>query len=39
MRDSSNLTIYIVAGIIIFHFLAGFAYLLYKMHKKGDKKE
>jgi hypothetical protein len=39
MRDGSNLTIYIVAGIIFFHFLAGFIYLLYKMHKKDDKKE
>jgi len=39
MRDGSNLTLYIVAGIIIFHFLAGFAYLIYKMTKKPDKEE
>jgi len=34
MRDGSNLTIYIVAGVIILHFLLGFAYLIYKMNKK-----
>lgn len=34
MRDGSNLTIYIVAGIIIGHFLIGFIYLIYKMLKK-----
>lgn len=34
MRDDSNLTIYIVAGVIILHFLIGFIYLLYKMNKK-----
>ncbi len=34
MRDGSNVTLYIVAGVIIFHFLAGFIYLLYKMNKK-----
>jgi hypothetical protein len=31
MRDGSNLTIYIVGGIILFHFLI---YLIYKMNKK-----
>ena len=31
MRDDSNLTIYIVAGIIIAHFLVGFVYLIYKL--------
>tara|TARA_B100001063_G_C16739366_1_gene543859 strand:- start:732 stop:878 length:147 start_codon:yes stop_codon:yes gene_type:complete len=36
MRDDSNLTIYIVAGIIIAHFLVGFVYLIYKMNKKKD---
>lgn len=36
----SNTTLYIVAGIIVFHFLAGFIYLIYKMNKKPtDKKE
>ncbi len=34
MRDNSNLTIYIVAGVIIVHFLIGFIYLIYKMNKK-----
>lgn len=34
MRDGSNVIIYIVGGIIILHFLAGFAYLVYKMTKK-----
>jgi len=34
MRGDSNLTIYIVAGVIIAHFLIGFAYLIYKMNKK-----
>lgn len=34
MRDSSNVTLYIVAGVIILHFLIGFIYLIYKMNKK-----
>lgn len=34
MRDGSNVTLYIVAGVVIFHFLAGFIYLLYKITKK-----
>lgn len=34
MRDNSNTTLYIVAAIIIFHFLIGFIYLIYKMNKK-----
>ena len=34
MRGDSNLTIYIVAGVIITHFLIGFIYLNYKMNKK-----
>ena len=36
MRDDSNLTLYIVAGIIIAHFLIGFIYLIYKMNKKNE---
>ncbi|SDH27305.1 hypothetical protein SAMN04489796_10292 [Winogradskyella thalassocola] len=36
MRDDSNLTLYIVAGIILAHFLIGFIYLIYKMNKKND---
>lgn len=34
MRDGSNLTIYIVAGVIIAHFLVGFIYLIYKLNRK-----
>ena len=30
MRDS-NTFIYVIAGVIILHFVAGFAYLIYKM--------
>lgn len=38
MRGSST-TIYIVAAIIIFHFIAGFIYLFIKMSpKRGEKK-
>ncbi len=36
MRDS-NTFIYIVAGVIILHFVAGFAYLLYKMTRSKPK--
>jgi len=35
MKDDSNLTLYIVAGIIIAHFLIGFIYLIYKMNTKN----
>lgn len=34
MRDNSNVTLYIVSGVIIAHFLVGFIYLIYKMTKK-----
>lgn len=34
MENGSNLTLYIVAGIIIAHFLVGFIYLVYKLNKK-----
>ncbi|CAM4079454.1 flagellar biogenesis protein FliO [Flavobacterium sp. PL12] len=37
MRDNSNTFIYIVAGVIILHFIVGFAYLVYKLTKKEDK--
>ncbi len=38
MRDSSNTIIYIVAGIIILHFVVGFIWLAVKLSKKkGDK--
>ncbi len=39
MRGNSNTTLYIVAAIIIVHFLAGFIYLIYKMNKKSDDKK
>ena len=39
MRGDSNLGIYIVAGIVILHFLVGFIWLIYKMNKKPKKKE
>lgn len=32
--NNSNTTLYIVAAIIILHFLVGFGYLLYKITKK-----
>ena len=36
MRDNSNTFIYVVAGIIILHFVIGFAWLVYKLTKKED---
>ena len=39
MRGDSNIGIYIVAGIVILHFVVGFAFLIYKMNKKPKKKE
>ncbi|EAR01604.1 hypothetical protein FB2170_13788 [Maribacter sp. HTCC2170] len=38
MRDSSNAVIYIVAGIIILHFVVGFIWLAIKLSKKKDDK-
>jgi len=34
MTAGSNLTIYIVGGIRLLHFLIGFIYLFHKMNKK-----
>jgi len=41
MRGDSNTGIYIVAGIVILHFIVGFAWLIYKMNQKpkGKKEE
>tara|TARA_R110002051_G_scaffold48308_2_gene95340 strand:+ start:96139 stop:96258 length:120 start_codon:yes stop_codon:yes gene_type:complete len=39
MRGSSNTIIYIVAGIIILHFVVGFIWLIYKLNKKKEKEE
>ena len=36
--NNSNTTLYIVAAVIILHFLVGFGFLIYKMTKKNDKK-
>ena len=35
--ENSNTTLYIVAAVIILHFIVGFGYLVYKMTKKNDK--
>jgi cbb3-type cytochrome oxidase subunit 3 len=35
--ENSNTTIYIVAAIIILHFLIGFIWLAYKLTKKKEK--
>jgi hypothetical protein len=37
MEQNSNTFIYILAGIILLHFLVGFGYLLYKIEKKEKK--
>jgi hypothetical protein len=34
---NSNTTLYIVAAVIILHFVVGFGFLIYKMTKKNDK--
>lgn len=36
MRDS-NAFMYIIAGIIVLHFLVGFVWLIYKFSKKKEK--
>jgi hypothetical protein len=33
--NNSNTTLYIVAAVIILHFLIGFGYLVYKLNKKN----
>ena len=39
MRGDSNTGIYVVAAIIILHFVVGFAFLIYKMNKKPKNKK
>jgi len=39
MRGDSNLTIYIIAGIILLHFIVGFIWLAIKLNKKKDRSE
>ena len=34
MEQNSNTFIYIIAAVILLHFVAGFAFLIYKMNKK-----
>lgn len=34
----SNTWIYIIAGIILLHFIIGIAYLIYKIYGKGRNK-
>lgn len=38
MRDNSNTFIYVVAGVIILHFIVGFIWLMYKFSKKKEDK-
>jgi hypothetical protein len=38
MRDNSNTFMYVVAGIILLHFIAGFIWLIIKLSKKKDDK-
>lgn len=35
--NNSNTALYIVAAVIILHFIIGFGYLIYKMTKKDKK--
>jgi hypothetical protein len=35
--NNSNTTLYIVAAVIILHFIIGFGYLIYKVNKKDKK--
>lgn len=32
--NNSNTTLYIVAAIVILHFIVGFGFLIYKLNKK-----
>lgn len=36
VMDNSNTTLYIVAGIILIHFIVGFVWLAIKLSKKED---
>lgn len=38
MRDNSNTFMYVVAGIILLHFVVGFIWLIYKFSKKKEDK-
>lgn len=39
MRDNSNTFMYVVAGIILLHFVVGFVWLALKMSKKKNDTE
>jgi len=39
MRDSSNTVIYIVATIIVLHFVVGFIWMAIKLSKKKEDQE
>lgn len=36
MRSDSNTLIYVIAGVILLHFVVGFIWLAIKMTKKKD---
>jgi len=36
MRDNSNTFMYVVAGIILLHFIVGFVWLIIKFSKKKE---
>ncbi|CDF79460.1 hypothetical protein BN863_17480 [Formosa agariphila KMM 3901] len=36
MRDGNNTMIYIIAGVVILHFVIGFAWLIYKLNEKKE---
>ena len=36
MNDNANTTLYIVAGIIVLHFVVGFLWIVNKLTKKKD---
>lgn len=39
MRDNSNTFIYVIAGIVLLHFLVGFIWVIIKLSKKKEDKE
>ncbi|SEK30797.1 hypothetical protein SAMN04488008_101241 [Maribacter orientalis] len=39
MRGNSNTLIYIIAGIVLLHFVVGFIWLIYKLNKKKEKED
>jgi len=39
MRDNSNTFMYVIAGIIVLHFVVGFVWLIVKLSKKKEDKK